>query len=356
MKWCLRAARSDVGWLGVLVSMFLGCEPSAPSRKAGESIGHSSAAIVGGVRSDAAQDSVVLLAFAHPTGETGICTATLVAPRLLLTARHCVADTEEDVSCSATGAAQRGGKVRANHDAKALYAFTGPGRPTLDRATWRPAARGAEILDDGATTLCDHDLAFVVLEAPIEGVPPASLRLEAIAEQGEVVSTVGWGVTLTSNEPAERQQRGSVRVTRVGPDDSSPELTPSEFAFDESICVGDSGGPVFSSQTNAVVGVVSRGGNGRSQATSLSASCTKAVNLATKLAPFKDLVARAFARAGSEPVREVRDSDGDTPTCDVGHVGVRGPKKSVLSLFALLLAALAWARRRVSHANGARYE
>ena len=48
----------------------------------------------------------------------------------------------------------------------------------------------------------------------------------------------------------------------VGADDATG-LGAHEFMIGEGICSGDSGGPAFVQTTRAVIGVVSRGGNGR---------------------------------------------------------------------------------------------
>lgn len=287
-----------------LAAALVACAGPAGGETA-ETVGRARSAIIGSAPSDASQDAVVMLVFSDPAaGRRGICTAALVAPRLVLTARHCVSETDADVACDVDGGALVGGAVRGNHDPQKLYVFTGKERPDLDPATWKPAGRGARVLDDGSSNLCNHDLALVLLEQPIEGVPIASVRLGADAEKGERLLTVGWGVTSNADEPSARQQRGGVLVTRVGPDPKDPVLTPNELGFDESICLGDSGGPIFSERSGAVVGVVSRGGNGRAAQSELVSTCTQATNLGTKLAPFEDLLRRGFASAGAEPVLE----------------------------------------------------
>jgi V8-like Glu-specific endopeptidase len=282
-----------------------------------ERIGRTAAAIVGSKPSDSSQDAVVMLVFSDPAkNRRGICTAALLAPRLVLTARHCVADTDADVACTADGSPANGGAVIGNHEAGQLYVFTGKDRPDLDPTTWKPAGRGMEVLDDGAKNLCNHDIALILLEQPITGVPLATIRLDGTADRGEQLTTIGWGVTSKVDEPTVRQQRTGVSVTRLGPDETSPALAPNELGFDESICLGDSGGPILSQDSGAVVGVVSRGGNGTSGPDFLS-TCTKAVNLATKLAPFKDLVMRGFSRAGAEPRLEPPKATEPTSGCAV---------------------------------------
>ncbi|MDB4938064.1 MAG: hypothetical protein JWP87_5036 [Labilithrix sp.] len=313
----------------------------AAGRSPAEPVGRVSSPILGGTPSDASQNAVVMLVYSDPSKDKrDICTAVLVAPRLVLTARHCVADAEKDVACRADGTPDNGGAVTGDRAANLLYVFTGTERPDLDPTTWKPAGRGAEVIDDGANNLCNHDLALVLLEKPIATVPVATLRLDFDVQPGDRLLTVGWGVTSTVNEPSTRQQRSGVEVTRVGPDEAYPVLTRNEFAFTESICLGDSGGPVFSETSRAVVGVVSRGGNGRSS-TDLASTCTMGVNLATKLSPFRDLIERAFERAGASPIVE------PDPDPDAGGGCATAPAKGRSGGgFALILLGLVLAKRR----------
>ncbi len=318
-----------------------------------ENVGRVRQTIVGGSASDDAQDVTVMLLHLDPAGprRLGICTAALVAPRLVLTARHCVATTDEMVACDSDGTPLLGSNVIANHDPANLYVFTGKDRPeftgdappALDTTKWKPAGQGAEIIDDKSGTLCNHDLALLLLKEPIQNVPIAALRLDGDAVAGEKLLTVGWGVTFGEVEPSKRQQRSGVTVTRVGPNDAVPVLTKSELLFDESICLGDSGGPVFSQETNAIIGVVSRGGNGLDpNKGGPSSTCEGADNVATKVSPFKELVMDAFERAGAEPKLEQKPDD----SCTAAAAGASRTPRPGMLLLALGIACAAAARRR----------
>lgn len=268
-----------------------------------EPVGEVQAAIIAGADSSADQDSVVMIkhydAVQIGGGSEG-CTGTMLTPRLVLTARHCVAATEPQLACESDGTASFGGSVQGTYPAPKLFAFSGTARPDfisgLDRA-----ARGIEIIDDAAKNLCNHDLALILLEKPLPGAKISPIRLDGGPKAGEVTTVVGWGVTDKEASPAVRKQRANVKIEAVGPADS---LGPAEFRVGESGCAGDSGGPAFA-PSGAVLGVLSRGGNGKpTDPSNPSQQCINGNNVFTAVAGFRDLILSAYAKAGQDPWNE----------------------------------------------------
>ncbi len=75
---------------------------------------------MGGV-DDTAHPAVVLL-----TNPGGNCTASLIAPNLVLTARHCVAqNVTQGIGCDINGKSTNGDHVGANYAASSMKVFTG---------------------------------------------------------------------------------------------------------------------------------------------------------------------------------------------------------------------------------------
>ncbi|MCU0693505.1 MAG: trypsin-like serine protease, partial [Polyangiaceae bacterium] len=173
-----------------------------------------SAPIIGGVDSPSTDNAVVQVA-AFKGGELtrDVASGTLVAPNLVMTARHNVApqlQTEDRVDC-------RPGKTQV---------MFGPTVPVDDRRVFvgpesrsysaNPAGalRIKRIIVGPSLALCDSDVAFLILEQPIHDIEPASLRLFSPPSVSETVSVVGFGFSSsTGDRAAVRQRLDGLQIT-----------------------------------------------------------------------------------------------------------------------------------------------
>src|SRR5262245_43366741 len=145
----MRGLRRVVTILAAAVSV--GCEEEqAPPLK----LGARHDAIVDGIRSPMAQDAVVCIAI-RPQGalRPGFCTGTLVAPNLVLTARHCVSKTDPAIfTCESDGTASAGGGIQSDYAPGELTIYRGIAAKATARAdgaaTTNAAARGAKIVTE----------------------------------------------------------------------------------------------------------------------------------------------------------------------------------------------------------------
>lgn len=272
-----------------------------------ESLAKTSSAIINGVPSGPEDDSAVAVANLPPGGGfSGACSGVLISANIVLTARHCVARTQDGgIACNKDGKPIVGGNVVSEYPAENLAILTGSG---LNFEKIKVAPRGKKVIHTGARNLCNNDIALIILDKPVTDAPIAQLRLEAPPVKGENILAVGWGVSNNSSGYG-RRRRADIPILTIGPATTSSGggVGPNEFQIGEGICSGDSGGPAYDMTTKAVLGVVSRGGNGYTptETDPQSAQCEDKYgtvrNLYTRVDTFKDLIMSAFAETGEEP-------------------------------------------------------
>jgi trypsin len=209
------------------------------------------------------QTGVVALGTAldgDPTHVT-LCSGALVAPNLVLTARHCVSRSITSTpSCDARGRSHNGAHLADDADPARISVYVGE-HVRVDQD--KPRAHGLRTLHPTGQVLCDADVAFLVLDRPLVGVSVLSMRLHAPVASGDLVMPVGFGggVAMTVGDRVPRQPS---TVLSIGPSANATTgavLGPREFEVDHATCRGDSGGPAIDAHTGEVVGVVSRGGS-----------------------------------------------------------------------------------------------
>ncbi len=245
-------------WAPRALVVTLAMASACASAPADEHVEEIASPIVGGTASDATQDSVVLVIHATAGSSTvEVCSGTLLTPTLVLTARHCVAPVDPSVTCTSDGIALSGGAVSPDFAPTDMFVYGGSQRADLG-SVLSVAVQGSAILDDSATTLCNHDLALIVLSRAVPGTTFAPVRLSGDTSVGELTTIVGWGIDDSGSLARTRQQRTNEPVLAVGPA-VDIGLGSAERLIGKGACQGDSGGPAFSA-SGAVIGLLSRGG------------------------------------------------------------------------------------------------
>jgi hypothetical protein len=271
-------------------------------------------AIVGGeVSPSGLEDAVLLLQANIPDAGERLCGASLVARNLVVTARHCVAFMGEgDFRCEADGTLvereQGSGAGRLGLDVPAenleFYANATP--------RTEPIAIGARVVSTLSELACANDLAFVVLDRSLD-LPLLGLRRSRPTLPGEAVAAVGYGAQQGSGQTLDfetlvRRRKTDLTIAAVGPDKAGAVGTvPPRIVIVEgqSACHGDSGGPLLSRETNALVAVHSL----------IEGDCVAADtrNWYTHVPPLVSFAERAFEEAGATPIFE---EDREDPPCD----------------------------------------
>jgi hypothetical protein len=190
-----------------------------------------------------------------------LCSGALVAPNLVLTARHCISRSITSTpSCDARGHSHNGAHLADDADPSLISVYVGE-HVRVDHDV--PRAHGLRTLHPTGQVLCDADVAFLVLDRPLLGVAILPLRLHAPVASGDTVLPVGFGGGA-SMTVGDRVSRKSSTVLAIGPSANAitgAVLGPREFEVDHATCRGDSGGPAIDAYTGEIVGVVSRGGS-----------------------------------------------------------------------------------------------
>ncbi len=197
----------------------------------------------------AADQTAVFGLLAHEGQSLVSCTATLIAPNLLLTAQHCVAATEsEKVVCDESPF----GELRP---AEGVFA----GNSTvLDETTQWFQAREIHVPAAGSD-VCGGDIALIILRenVPANVAVPAVPRLDQGTMLGEVYAAVGYGSTRNDSSFGRRMIRRELEVICPTDGHCGSVIKSNEFLGEVGACQGDSGGPALDT-AGQVLGALSR--------------------------------------------------------------------------------------------------
>lgn len=183
---------------------------------------------------------------------TGLCSGSLIAPNLVLTAHHCVAELpNEAVDCNAS---RFGAVIPAN----AFYVT--PDATVTENARFY---RVREVhVPQQRSGVCGMDIAVLVLSENLREAAPLIPRLDDYPRAGERFTAIGYGHTGNGDGSGQRRIISGREVLCAGPACQGVEgVATSEIVGDDGTCQGDSGGPALDSQ-NRVMGALSRGGDG----------------------------------------------------------------------------------------------
>ncbi|MDB4935007.1 MAG: Trypsin-2 precursor [Labilithrix sp.] len=277
-----------------LLFVLSACGSEITERAGATSTRRVSQGIVNGTPDSAANNAVVYIGIGN---QGSFCTGTLIAPNLVLTAHHCVADPNENVECGAFGSPM----------SPASFSISVGLQPGGKVAT------GSKVVVDTAkpNNMCGNDIALIQLDRDIPNAPISKVRLTKLTA-GETASTSGYGDDGSGNVTNGRYVKTGIKVDAVGPTtyayktkagQSLPVTLPAgEIVTGESTCFGDSGGPLFDAAGN-VIGMTSRG---------IDEKCIDRPSIYTDTASHAEAI-KAAALAAGHPLQEANPLPGEKP-------------------------------------------
>jgi hypothetical protein len=183
----------------------------------------------------------------------GVCTGTLIAKNLVLTAQHCVSELSggRGIDCDST-------------------TFTSRLEPGDIRVATETRLRGNSdfyrvetIVTPEGDGVCGKDIALLRLRQTVDSgeAVPRVPQLETEVTEGDVFTAMGYGTTgeNESGRAGTRRRLEGRRVRCVGASCYGRYVQDGEFVGSGGTCQGDSGGGAYGSDEK-VFGVLSRGG------------------------------------------------------------------------------------------------
>jgi MYXO-CTERM domain-containing protein len=292
-------------WLGMAAGLGLvACQGAQPA--AHETAKPWRVPIIGGQRDTVSHGVVGILT------QDSLCSGSLLAPNVVLTARHCVASTGgEQIMCGSS-------RFSPTFDPSSFAVTTDNDLTSNGIAPLYPVS---EIRTPSATAVCGNDIAVMILAENIPASVATALipRLDDRPRVNERFDAVGYGIQNAEDDlgmtAGVRMRANGNAVYCVGESSAcdGTDATISEWIAEVPICSGDSGGPALDTE-GRVFGVASRSNE------DCSAGLYEAVD------SWKALIVEATLDAADQGGFEPPEWAGGVPVTDAGPVdsGISG--------------------------------
>jgi hypothetical protein len=176
----------------------------------------------------ATDDDFVVRVVAGPS----TCSGALIEDDRVLTARHCIVER-----------GSKGELLPRNVAPDSVVVEIGG-----DHFPWGEVGVRAIVSPTCGHAAGDGDIAILVLERKLVGVPTHKARLDEAPAVGDKIEPIGFGRCVFTSNVIRRASRIAQPIN---------EIAARRFRLDANICPGDSGGPALDPVSGRVVGVIS---------------------------------------------------------------------------------------------------
>jgi V8-like Glu-specific endopeptidase len=277
-----------------------GCSSADPSREMTSSQGQ---AVQGGTV-DTTDNFAVGVCVGNGPGQCQLlCSGALIAPNLVMTARHCVNQSPQAIDCTLSSTVFGAQYAPTNYFYITTYYQMGQGTKG-----WHQAK---QIFTTPGTKVCGNDMALIMLSDNVPTsetggsyvTPVVQYPMTDHTRYSTTVTAIGYGDTsATTQDAGTRHIRQNVNLLCIPgdasidcPSQAMTQMTVNEFISGDSTCEGDSGSSAYEQKAfNKAVpvsfGVLSRGGSSGS-------TCIQPVY--TRTDQWKDFIVNTALTAAS---------------------------------------------------------
>jgi V8-like Glu-specific endopeptidase len=285
-----------------LLAHLTGC--SSDPKPSKDAVGSSKSAIQGGSIDTSHPYAVGVCGGGGPGNCQLICSGALIAPNLVVTARHCVDQSPQQIDCNSASFGSAIGPASAFNITTNYHLFQ-------STSGWHQVA---QIVTPTPTAVCGNDIALLILANNVPATeatpitPAVQYPITDHTRYSTTITAIGYGITAPNTDTSgTRRIKENINLVCIPGDKqidcgslTNANLDAKEFESGDGTCEGDSGSSAyeqssFNANNPVSLGVLSRGGVDDPNNPTM---CVGAVY--TRLDSWKDLIISTVKTAAAK--------------------------------------------------------